>query len=66
MGGGLPKKEEEPTMSNRENGTFHALGMRVADLKARMHEAQIAEHEMKTFQKLAAPLMIIAAAALRS
>jgi hypothetical protein len=53
MGGGLPKKEEEPTMSN-QNGTSHALGMRVADLRARMHEAQITEHEMKTFQKVAA------------
>ncbi|TIS57614.1 hypothetical protein [Mesorhizobium sp.] len=41
-------------MSKREIGTSHALGMRVADLKARMQGAQITEHEMKTFQKVAA------------
>ncbi|RWM11313.1 MAG: hypothetical protein EOR73_32285 [Mesorhizobium sp.] len=41
-------------MSNREIGTSHALGLRVADLKARMRSARITEHEMKTFQKVAA------------
>ncbi|SDA98225.1 hypothetical protein SAMN02927914_06124 [Mesorhizobium qingshengii] len=42
------------TMSNRETPRSHALGMRVADLKARMQEARITEGEMKTFQKVAA------------
>ncbi|RWE87645.1 hypothetical protein [Mesorhizobium sp.] len=41
-------------MSNREIGTSHTLGLRVADLKARMQSARITEHEMKTFQKVAA------------
>jgi hypothetical protein len=41
-------------MSNREIGTSHALEMRVADLKAKMRSAQITEHEMKAFQKVAA------------
>ena len=41
-------------MSKREIGTSHALGMRVADLKAKMRNARITEHEMKTFQKVAA------------
>lgn len=41
-------------MSKREIGTSHALGMRVADLKAKMRSARITEHEMKTFQKVAA------------
>jgi hypothetical protein len=41
-------------MSKREIGTSQSLGMRVADLKARMRDARITEHEMKTFQKVAA------------
>ncbi|RWA65434.1 hypothetical protein [Mesorhizobium sp.] len=41
-------------MSKREIGTSPSLGMRVADLKARMQDARITEHEMKTFQKVAA------------
>ncbi|RWP47346.1 hypothetical protein [Mesorhizobium sp.] len=41
-------------MSNREIGTSHTLGLRVDDLKARMRSARITEHEMKTFQKVAA------------
>ena len=41
-------------MLKREIGTSHALGMRVADLKAKMRNARITEHEMKTFQKVAA------------
>ena len=41
-------------MSKREIGTSPALGMRVADLKARMRNARITEHEMKTFHKVAA------------
>jgi len=41
-------------MSKREIGTSHALGMRVADLRARMRSASITEHEMRTFQKVAA------------
>ena len=41
-------------MSKREIGTSPALGMRVADLRARMRSASITEHEMRTFQKVAA------------
>jgi len=41
-------------MSKREIGTSPALGMRVADLRARMRNARITEHEMKTFQKVVA------------
>ncbi|TPI32619.1 hypothetical protein FJ414_21315 [Mesorhizobium sp. B3-1-6] len=41
-------------MSNREIGTSRSLGMRVADLKARMRDARITDHEIKTFQKVAA------------
>ena len=41
-------------MSKREIGTSRSLGMRVADLRARMQDARITEHEMKTFQKVAA------------
>ncbi|MET3590673.1 MULTISPECIES: hypothetical protein [Mesorhizobium] len=41
-------------MSKREIGTSRSLGMRVADLKARMQDARITEHEIKTFQKVAA------------
>ncbi|BCM18770.1 hypothetical protein [Mesorhizobium sp. J8] len=41
-------------MSKREVGTSRSLGMRVADLKARMRDARITEHEMKAFQKVAA------------
>ncbi|TIW92256.1 MAG: hypothetical protein E5V59_17970 [Mesorhizobium sp.] len=43
-------------MSNRETTRSHALGMRVAEIKARMQEARITEGEMKTFQKVAAIL----------
>lgn len=42
------------TMSNSETPRSHALGMRVADLKAKMQEARITVGEMKTFQKVAA------------
>jgi len=42
------------TMSKREIGTSPALGMRVADLRARMRSASITEHEIKTFHKVAA------------
>jgi len=41
-------------MSKREIGTSRSLGMRVADLRTRMRDARITEHEMKTFQKVAA------------
>ncbi|TIV71454.1 MAG: hypothetical protein E5V89_10115 [Mesorhizobium sp.] len=41
-------------MSNREIGTSRSLGMRVADLRSRMRDARITEHEIKTFQKVAA------------
>ena len=41
-------------MSYRETEKSRSLGTRVADLKARMREAQINEDEMKTFQKVAA------------
>ncbi|MBZ9733668.1 hypothetical protein LB534_03450 [Mesorhizobium sp. CA18] len=41
-------------MSNREIGTSRSLGMRVADLRTRMRDARITEHEIKTFQKVAA------------
>ena len=41
-------------MSNREIGTSQTLGLRIADLKARMRSAQITEHEIKIFQKVAA------------
>ncbi|MBZ9761612.1 hypothetical protein LB553_12090 [Mesorhizobium sp. CA8] len=41
-------------MSKREIGTSRSLGLRVADLKARIREARITEHEMKAFQKVAA------------
>lgn len=41
-------------MSNRKTEKSDALGMRVADLKAKMHEARITEGEMKTFQKVVA------------
>jgi len=41
-------------MSRREIGTSPALVMRVADLKARMRDASITEHEMRTFHKVAA------------
>ncbi|MER9998760.1 hypothetical protein NKJ90_07940 [Mesorhizobium sp. M0051] len=39
---------------NRETEISQALGMRVADLKAKMQEARITKGEMKTFQKVAA------------
>jgi len=41
-------------MSKREIGTSRSLGIRVADLRARMQDARITEHEIKTFQKVAA------------
>ncbi|AZO08718.1 MULTISPECIES: hypothetical protein [unclassified Mesorhizobium] len=41
-------------MSKREVGTSQSLGIRVADLRARMRDARITEHEMKAFQKVAA------------
>ena len=37
-----------------ETTKSHALGMRVAEIKAKMQEAQITEDEMKAFQKVAA------------
>ncbi|ESX21033.1 hypothetical protein X765_31500 [Mesorhizobium sp. LSHC440B00] len=46
--------EEQDTMSNREIGTSASLGRRIADLKARMRDASVTEHEMQTFQKVAA------------
>ncbi|MER8750733.1 hypothetical protein NKH57_15840 [Mesorhizobium sp. M1050] len=39
---------------NRETEISQALGVRVADLKAKMQEARITKGEMKTFQKVAA------------
>ena len=41
-------------MSNREIATSHTLGLRIADLKARLRSADITQHEMRTFQKVAA------------
>ena len=41
-------------MSKREIGTSRSLGMRVADLRARMEDARITEHDMRAFQKVAA------------
>ena len=41
-------------MSKREIGTSRSLGIRVTDLRARMQDARITEHEIKTFQKVAA------------
>jgi len=41
-------------MSKREIGTSSSLGIRVADLRDRMQDARITEHEIKTFQKVAA------------
>ncbi|SFP97906.1 hypothetical protein SAMN03159463_05299 [Mesorhizobium sp. NFR06] len=41
-------------MSNREIGTSRSLGMRVADLRAKMQDAKITEHEIKIFQRVAA------------
>ncbi|MBZ9661203.1 hypothetical protein LB523_19350 [Mesorhizobium sp. ESP-6-4] len=41
-------------MSNKETGTSPSLGMRVADLRTRMLDARITEHEIKIFQKVAA------------
>lgn len=41
-------------MSNREIGTSHSLGMRVAELRTRMRDAMITENEIRTFQKVAA------------
>ena len=46
--------EEHGTMSKREIGTSASLGRRIADLKARMRNARVTEHEMQTFQKVAA------------
>jgi hypothetical protein len=42
------------TMSNNEATRSDALRTRVADLKARIEQAQITMSEMKTFQKVAA------------
>jgi hypothetical protein len=41
-------------MSKREIGTSPTLGRRIADLKARMLDAEISSHEMRTFHKVAA------------
>ncbi|QPC93822.1 hypothetical protein [Mesorhizobium sp. INR15] len=41
-------------MSNREIGKSRTLGLRIADLKARMLDARITQNEMRTFQKVAA------------
>ncbi|OWK22009.1 hypothetical protein D3227_33870 [Mesorhizobium waimense] len=43
-------------MSNREIGHSHTLGRRVAALRARMEEARVTEHEMKTFLKVVAAM----------
>ena len=45
------------TMSNSEAIQSDVLGVRVADLKARMKQARITMSEMKTFQKVAATLV---------
>ncbi|OBQ58464.1 hypothetical protein [Mesorhizobium erdmanii] len=41
-------------MSKREIGTSPALVRRIAELKARMQDAEISDHEMETFHKVAA------------
>ncbi|RUW55089.1 MULTISPECIES: hypothetical protein [unclassified Mesorhizobium] len=41
-------------MSKREIGTSPALVRRIAELRARMQDAEISGHEMKTFHKVAA------------
>ncbi|QKC91173.1 hypothetical protein EB230_24285 [Mesorhizobium sp. NZP2234] len=41
-------------MSKREIGTSPALGRRIAELRARMRDAEISDYEMKTFHKVAA------------
>ncbi|MGX5845488.1 hypothetical protein ACWGTO_00260 [Mesorhizobium sp. PL10] len=41
-------------MLKAETGKSDTLGTRIADLKARMLEAQITKGEMQTFQKVAA------------
>ncbi|MER8371843.1 hypothetical protein [Mesorhizobium sp. M1409] len=41
-------------MSKREIGTSPSLGRRIAELRARMQDAEISDHEMKTFHKVAA------------
>ena len=41
-------------MSKREVGTSASLGRRIADLKARMRNADVTQHEMQIFQKVAA------------
>jgi len=46
--------EEKQAMSKREIGTSPALVRRIAELKARMHDAEISDHEMRTFHKVAA------------
>lgn len=54
--GGAQRQSEEwtsITMLNRDTARSQALGMRVADLKAKMQDAQITEGEMKAFQKVA-------------
>ncbi|TSE13477.1 hypothetical protein C1D09_003580 [Mesorhizobium intechi] len=42
------------TIANNEAIQSDVLGVRVADLKARMRQARITTSEMKTFQKVAA------------
>ena len=57
MGGAKQKRVgggENKAMSKREIGTSPALGRRIAQLRARMQDAEISEHEMKTFHKVAA------------
>ncbi|KAA3448351.1 hypothetical protein C7I87_22585 [Mesorhizobium sp. SARCC-RB16n] len=41
-------------MSKREIGTSPALVRRIAELRARMQDAEISGYEMKTFHKVAA------------
>ncbi|WP_210163692.1 hypothetical protein [Mesorhizobium loti] len=57
MGGAKQKRVgggENQAMSKREIGTSPALGRRIAELRARMQDAEISDHEMKTFHKVAA------------
>ncbi|PBB28760.1 hypothetical protein CK228_00795 [Mesorhizobium sp. WSM4312] len=44
-------------MSNSEAIQSDVLGVRVADLEARMRQARITMSEMKTFQKVAAMMV---------
>jgi len=45
------------TMSNSEAIQSEVLGVRIADLKARMRQARITVSEMRTFQRVAAMLV---------